>query len=219
MKAALRIILLVISPCLASQNTRATVDLSNLGESSSGALAFTQGGPNGTPVGLWLAQVFETGSAPGGYSLDSVQLSLDVTASPAGSVVVYLYGSSGSAPGTLENTINSGSPSASGIYTFAASGILLSPLTKYWVVATTTADPAAEPYAWNVSSTFNYASSDNWSMPQTTQYASTDGTHWLTSYIIADPLQFAVSATAVPEPGMLALAGTGLALLVRRRRK
>ena len=218
MKAINTVIFLVSTFFLTLQSTQAAVYISNLGETSLGAYSFSQNGPNG-PENLWFAQRFYTGTALGGYNLDSIELSLDGTGSPAGSVVVYLYGSTPSAPGAPEQTVNSVNPTVSGTYTFTASGIILSPSTYYYIVATTTADPATDPYAWNQSSTYNFTSTDNWSIPQNHQCVSTDGSHWIYSFISANPLQFAVNATAVPEPGILSLTGIGLALAFFRRRK
>jgi hypothetical protein len=215
MKVTCTIILLGIILCFAVQNTRAAVYLSNLGETPSTVIPSSISGQN-----LWLAQTFHTGAAAGGYSLDSVQLSLNVTGSPSGNFSVYVYGSTlnGGSPTTPLSTLTGPNPTTSGTYTFNASGFSLSPSTFYWVVATTTANPAANPYSWNVASDYNYATSDNWSIPQTPQYLSLDGSTWPHNFLIVNPFQFAVNATAVPEPGVLSLAGFGLALTFLRRR-
>lgn len=198
-----------------STSATGEVYVSNLGEASSGGLPFNNGGTQD----LWFAQAFDTGTSSGGYSLDSIELSLGVTGSPVGSVVVYLYGSAGAAPGAQEEIVNSGTPSASGTYAFTASGIMLSPSTRYWIVAMATAPADVNPYSWNVSSTSNYSSSDSWDIYQVTQWTSSDGSTWITSFLVAPPLQFAVSATAVPEPGVLSLAGIGLTIAFFLRRK
>ena len=187
------------------------VYLSNLGESPSFGEEFSDS--------MWLAQLFVTGTNPGGYDLNSVQLSLDLTGAPAGNVAVYLYGSTESgSPAAQKAEIGSETPSASGNYTFSTSGISLSPSTGYWIAVTTTA--AASPYEWSTSSDYNYISSDNWSLQATTPWSSTDGSHW-ESYIglVLPPYQLAVTATPAPEPGILPLAGIGLAIIVLSRRR
>jgi hypothetical protein len=186
--------------------------VSNLGESPSVGEEFSDS--------MWLAQLFVTGTNPEGYDLNSVQLSLDLTGAPAGNVVVYLYGTDDESPVGEGEKINSVMPSASGICTFNASGIFLSPSTYYYIGVTATDNAATSPYEWNEPSDYNYISSDNWSLPATPPWSSTDGSHW-ESYIgfEAPPYLMAVTATPVPEPGILSLVEIGLAIIVLSRRR
>jgi hypothetical protein len=183
---------------------------SNLGEADSATASAL--GAN------WLAAEFTTGTNTGGYALDSIGLLFsDASGDPGNGFVLMLYTNSSGQPGGSIGTLSgSSAPDTAGTYTYTASGITLSALTPYWVVARPTA--LTGPYLWDDLTSINYVSSDGWSM-NTTRYDSSDahGSDWTSNS--GDALQFAVDATPVPEPQTIVLAGLGLLFLRGRLAK
>jgi hypothetical protein len=78
--------------------------------------------------------------------------------------------------------------------------------------------PANGSYYWSGANTSSYSSSDGWFLDRLS-YSSTDGSSWAYSRTGPGPFQFAINATAVPEPDMYALLGLGLAILSFLRRR
>ena len=186
-----------------------TTYLSNLG-TSTGSI----------PVGSdsWLEMAFETGINPGGYTLNSIQLEMaDAAGSPNGFTLKIepAHDSSGDLPGDgpgLGIFDGSPNPTARGIYTYTpVANITLLPSTVYLIVLsadTSVVDGACE---WSVGTSgpvpnHGWAAaggvfqSNNGSPP--TPY-SNDG-------------QYAINATAVPEPSAFVLFGLGALLFGRR---
>ena len=199
---------------LAAQTARSqgTVYVSNLAQPSSGSLAV------GTD--LWVADEFMTGNNPGGYALDSVQLAMAPASGAPNGFAVMLYSQHqpalGLEPGGgLGTLMGSTDPVIGGIYTYTASGMMLAPSTSYFIVATAGTPVASGAYAWSVENTSFPSSSGGWSTT-VLAFNSSDGLSWAGPAV--DDVQFALTATAVPEPDTLYLLGLpGLLFFAWRR--
>lgn len=188
------------------QITRAqgTTYLSNLGQTSDGSLAVGSDS--------WLAVDFTTGPNANGYMLNSIQLSLaDAMGIPSG-FVVMLYGTNGNSTGAIPGSslgILNGSldPATGGIYMYIPTGNLtLSPSTDYFIVLTSGTAIASGAYEWNFTHTSIYNPGDVWVLG--VALSSSDGSSpWtrLGTNPQFDFSQFAITATPVPEPGVLSL--------------
>ncbi len=182
--------------------------ISNLAQPSSGAVAVGKDS--------WIAALFFTGGNTGGYLLDSVQLNMaDDSGSPGGfSVMIYAQGGSsigifpGSSLGTLSGSAN---PSTGGVYTFTAvPGLTLSSATPYFIVIAANTTVATGAYEWSLAGVNSYSSSDSWGVTggvSSGVFRSSTGSSW-TSLSATYP-QFAINATAAPEPGTLGLLALG----------
>ena len=214
-----KLIIMFVVTLLASRLVQAqgTIYLSNLGQTSAGS----------NPVGnnSWLAAGFFTGPNAGGYTLNSVQLGMtDASGSPSG-FTVMLYARSGNittiVPGNSLGTLNgSTDPSTSGVYTYTASGLTLSPSTHYYIVLTAGTAVANGAYDWSFMNTFSYNPDDSWEGSVT--LGSNNGSSWAWlggNSPQFDYSQFALNATAIPEPSVLSLFGLGgLGFIWHRRR-
>jgi hypothetical protein len=196
-----------------------TTYLSNLGQS------FTNSNPVASDS--WLAAGFLTGTNTSGYTLNSIQLGMtDATGNPSG-FTAMIYGAGGigglfpqSSLGTLSGSAN---PSTAGTYTYTdGSNITLSPHTDYFIVLTAGTTAANGAYEWNFTSASSYNPSDNWGASVTLS-SSNGSSSWIR--LGANPQydfsEFAINATAVPEPsvaGLLSLGGLGF-LWHRRKAK
>jgi hypothetical protein len=190
-----------------TSNAQSTMYLSHLGSSAD------------TGVGVqndhWWAISFETGAAVDGYSLDSMQLRMaGITGNPNG-FELSLYNNNGGVTGTSLDSLNGFDPIGAGIYTFAASGITLSPSTVYWAVTTSLDSSFSENSFYWAFDPNSYTSIDGWSLGNNA--ASFNGSSWNSSG--GSPFTLAVNATAVPEPAIYSLTGLGLFAILLRRRK
>ena len=194
------------------------VYLSNLGQAANGSLAV---GSNS-----WLAAGFITGTNVGGYALNSVQLGMtDASNNPSGfKVMVYSEVSKtgafpGNSLGILTGSLN---PTAGGIYTFIpVSGLMLSSDTTYFIVLTAGTAVANGAYGWSFMNQSSYNPGDSWL--GTVTLSSKDGTSLSWTRLGSSPQydfsQYAINATAIPEPGVLSLLGLGgLGFLWQRRK-
>jgi hypothetical protein len=191
-----------------------TVYVSSLGLPSAGS------GSAGSDS--WLAADFETGTNAGGYLLNSVQLALtNASGNPSGfTAMIYNVNPNiiaGAAPGSSLGTLNGSlDPVASGIYTYIpASSLTLSPTTEYFIVLTAGTGVADGAYEWSYTSTHAPTLSGGW-YGDHILLSSSDGLRWGPGPGYA---QFAISATAVPEPSTLGLLALGGSLLVWHCRK
>ena len=207
---------------LASQIVQAqeTTYLSNVGEPSTGSLAVGSDS--------WLADGFYTGNNGSGYILNSVQLGMaDASGDPNGFTVMIFSSSIGGVdvyPVSSLDTLNgSTDPTTVGIYTYTpAANLTLLPDTGYYIVLTAATAVANGAYDWSYSN-YSYDPSGGWQAPlaggAVDNYQSSNGTRW--NYLLSDGVsQYAINATAVPEPSELALGALGALLLgIRRWRK
>jgi hypothetical protein len=187
--------------------------LSNVGQASSGSV--TVGSD------LWLAALFGTGNNAGGYTLDSIQLGMaDALGNPS-NFTVMLYSEiplgailPGNKFGTLDGSLN---PTTAGVYTFTpVLNLTLSPNTDYFIVLTAGTTVANGAYGWSYASAISYNPTGGWGSYGGI-WSSGNGSTW-NSPAAGNP-QFAINATAIPEPGVLGLFGLGgLAFLWHRRK-
>ena len=192
-----------------------TTYLSNLDQSSVGSLAV---GSNS-----WVAAGIYTGTNPGGYVLNSIQLAMtDASGNPSGFMAMLynpLHGGPPSGPGTSLVTLNGSlNPVTAGTYTYAApSNLTLPPHNEYFIVLTAETAVANGAYEWSLSGTDSYNPSDGWSNLGGV-WTSSNGSFLSWNSTSSFP-QFAIYGTAVPEPGVLSLFVLGGFLLVWHRRK
>lgn len=180
-----------------------------------------------TPVGSgavgndsWIAQQFTTGTNSTGYALNSVQLLMDpALGSPNGfSASIYSCPRNG-APGIELGSLDGTDPAAGGIFSYDASGLVLSPGTSYAIVLTATTPIAQGAYEWSANDSFGritVAPGDPWTIPDAF-YSSADGSSW-TAHGRGNIFQFAIDGAAVPEPGFSSLLALGGLWLLWHRR-
>src|ERR1035441_10551623 len=193
-----------------------TTYLSNLEQSSAGSFA---AGSNS-----WLAATFVTGTNAGGYVINSIQLAMsNASGNPSGfQVMVYAGAGGGGTPGTLLGTLNGSlDPVTAGIYTYTPAATITLPIHgPYDIVLTAGTAVGNGAYEWSAAALNSYNPSGGWGLSAGGGVV-TSSNGALLSWIhngSAFP-QFAINATAVPEPGVLSLFVLGGFLLVSRRRK
>jgi hypothetical protein len=194
--------------------SQGTVYVSNLNQPSTGSAAVGSDS--------WLAAEVFTGSNPGGYVLDSIELAMTpATGDPSG-FTVQLYTSKAYngafAPDSSVATLTGSSdPATAGLYAYTASGLTLSPSGDYFIVITSGTPVASGAYAWSYENTSTATATGGWGGGGYNQ--ASDGIHWGTTNAEAqDQLQFDITATAVPEPDTLVLLGLpGVMFFVWRR--
>ncbi len=173
--------------------------VSNLGGTSVGSVAIGSDS--------WRGQPFTTGTNVGGYSVNSVQMQMaDSTGNPAG-FTVSIYNSINNHPGDSLGFLAGSDPTVSGIFSYTSTGIMLLPFKQYFVVATSLTPVVLGAYSWSIvapSSTGN--STGGWSLVQL-YYSSANGSAW--NFDRGFTFQFAINATAVPEPSSLVLFSCG----------
>ena len=207
-----KIIIMALIILVASQITHAQEMgyVSNLGQSSSENY--------GIGNNSWYAAEFRTGSNTGGYSLDSVQLAMtDASGNPSGfTVMVYsAVDTGGPFPGSsLDTLTGSLNPTSADIYTYTPdSSLTLLPSTHYFIVLTGGTAVANGAYQWNEGG--NYTQDGGWLAFAGPAFSS-NGSNW--GYVPGYP-RYAITATAIPEPGVLSLFATScLNFLWQRRR-
>lgn len=215
MKTTTSIILLVGALCLAEKNSPAqgTLYFSNLGQPFAGSLSVGSDS-------WWAAGFFAGTNSILGYALNSVQLAITgATGNPAG-FKVMIYDSSIFAPTIRSNIANltgNSNPTANGVYTFTPStSVTLKLGGLYHIVATVETMIGQGSYGWSFENTPPPVQNGGWNGGAWAR-SSNDGAHWTAS--AGNYLQFAINATAIPEPSALALFGLSVALLLTRRRQ
>jgi hypothetical protein len=212
-----KLIVLVLITLVARQITQAqgTTYVSTLGQSSSG----------GAPIGSdsWRAAAFRTGSNSGGYILDSVQIAMTGASGVPTGFTVMLYAGFFPQSG-LTSLSGSANPSTAGVYDYTPpSSLALAPRTYYNVVLTAGTPTANGAYGWSTAvwSPGLFNQSGGWAgyfIGASCNYTSTDGLAWYVAESDPGLFQFAVNATPVPEPGVLAfLLLGGLSLICCER--
>ena len=216
MTKAFALAILALALALASSpvtQAQGTIYVSSLGLPSTGS----------TSVGndSWLAAGFRTGTNVDGYLLNSVQLLLtSASGSPSGfTAMIYNQNPDiivGLAPGSSLGTLNGSlDPVAGGIYTYSpAPDLVLSPGTYYFIVLTAGTAVADGAYEWSATSAGGTVLSGGWNAGGS--FSSPDGLEW-GGHATPPPDQFAISATAIPEPSTFGLLALGGFLLARRR--
>lgn len=151
----------------------------------------------------WAAQTFRTGTSPGGYDVDFVQLMIEGYVQGATGFVASLYADSDGFPGSkLGQFSGSSVPTNYAIYTYTAVGMRLLPNADYWIVvnAGTPISIASFQWAFMPYDTASYNASDNWSIPgdlSSAYIVSHDsGSSW---HLIGSYALFAINATPVPQ--------------------
>ena len=195
-----------------------TTYLSNFDQSSVGSLAVGSDS--------WVAGIFETGTNPSGYVLNSIQLAMtDALGSPGGfTVMLYAPASGSPLPGRSLGTLNGSlNPVTAGIYTFTPTAPITLPVEYVYNIVLTAGTAVADgAYEWSYAGISSYNASGGWSTLAGAlggAWTSTNGSlSWNGSDGSTFP-QFAVNGSAVPEPGGLSLFVVGGFLLVWRRRK
>ena len=124
---------------------------------------------------------------------------------PGGLLVSLRNG--GTAPGTNIFDLTGVNPTTDGIYGYSTPSLYLAPLTIYWVVLTAESPSSGGYHRWNIPQALSgpaYDTLDGW---QANGYlGSVNGLNWFGER--PSPFQYAVVATAVPEPA------TGVMLIV-----
>ena len=186
-------------------HAQGTTYLSNLGQVSAGR--FMVGSD------FWIAQNFHTGTNAGGYSLKSVQLpTLPAVGNPSGfAVLVYSQSSiNGIFPGSILGGLTGPDPTAGGTFNYNTGGLWLAPNEAFFLVATAATPTATGAFPWSFASSFFGAeSSEGWGLSGF-RWSSADGVNW-NRVVGATFFQFAMIATAVPEPSSWLLLLLGLA--------
>ena len=199
---------------LTQQATRAQgtlTYLSNLEQPSAGSLAVGSDS--------LLATSFRTGTNASGYVLNTVQLGMaDATGNPSGfTVMLYslLFGAltPGQSLGTLAGSLN---PATGGSYTYTPdSNLTLFPNTFYYIVLTAGTAVANGAYDWSYVGVNSYNPNGGW-VGFGGSLTSINGSSW--TGIGGTFPEFAITATAIPEPSpsWLLLLGSGIFIYVRR---
>jgi len=171
-------------------------------------LALTPTGSAAIGSNSWVAQTIVTGNSSGGYVLNSVQLLTDFASGTPGGFVVSLYSKTGDphsfripgdAPQSSLGSLGGSDPSTGGIFTYTASGIMLSPSTFYFVVVTAATPTNEGAYVWSAEATLTQG---NGFSIDDSFFSSTDGSSW-TSHIRQNSFQLGIYATAVPPPNLI----------------
>lgn len=213
-KLIVKAILACATGLLAVQIAQAqgTTYLSNLGQASTGNYAIGSDS--------WLGIPFITGNNASGYVLNSIQLAMtDASGSPS-DFSIMLYDPHSSFPGSnLGSLIGPLSPVGSGIYTYSpTASVTLQCETSYVIVLTAATSVANGAYELSLAGTYS-PRIDNWIPGLPTGDSdgfSSNGSSWHGGPDIFP--QYAVNATAVPEPSALGLLAFGaIAILVRRQ--
>ena len=192
--------------------------LSNLGQS---------GGAVGVGSNSWLSVLFTAGTNAGGYLLDNIQLEMGTAfGSPSGFTIMLYSGLGSGSSGSIGTWSGSADPSTNGIYIYtSATQIVLQPNHFYFIVLsaeTPYSSPAiANPIGYLWARAQNNSSQHNpiggWTGGNGYSYSTDFGSSW--NFISGIDPQYAINATAVPEPGVLGLFGLGgLGFLWQRRK-
>lgn len=200
----------------AAQAQGTTLYLSSLSQTYTGSAAVGSDS--------WLTDRFSTGSNPGGYTLDSVQLGMaDASANPSG-FAAMLYSSTGLPAGifpgsNLGTLLGPASPSIAGVYSYTpAASLRLSPGTDYFVVLTAATAVASGAFNWGLSAYPPTTAGAGWGEGNGVFRSANGASGWSAAGPYLGTAQFAIYATAIPEPGALSLALLGGLLLLRYRR-
>lgn len=205
--AAVVCALMLLRSLSSTLQAQGTMYVSNLGSPTAGNL----------PVAseAWLSTWFQTGPSPAGYSLNSIELSMGSATGNASGLSVMLWDFQ------QQQSIAhlSGSdPTTNGIYTYSAANVVLQPSRVYWFAIKGDTPTAVGEFHLNYSPIVGFIPGvEGWNGGGAYQ-TSMDGQEWSRLNNVGT-LQFAVYATAIPEPSSVALSLCGLlaALCIRSR--
>ena len=180
--------------------------LHSISAKAQGTTFFSNLGPVGNVTDVasdcWRAASFVTGTDTGGYQLNSIQLKMSSSVGSPSGFAVRLYSASGVLPGETLGDLVGLSPQTGGVYTYGTSSLSLSPATKYFIVLTSETTLASGSFQWSVGISSEFSASNGW-FTDGSYLQSPNGLNW--SGYRPNPFQFAIDATAVPEPSTLAL--------------
>lgn len=163
----------------------------------------------------YLASSFTTNSAASSYTLDSVSVNMGTAIAAGGGFTLQIWSQNNSRPGTMVAQLTGELNPSDGLHTYTpTTTINLNANTTYWVVAGVSGGTGE--FRWLAA--LNGNQTGDWSIGDNIGFSGNSGASWtLQSY---PPSLFSVSATAVPEPGAIALTlAGGAGILFRRHRK
>ncbi len=198
-------IMILLRGLLSSLQAQGKIYVSNLGSPTAGNLPVASD--------AWLSTWFQTGPSPAGYSLNSIHLSMGTATGNASGFSVMLWDFQQQQ--SIANLTGS-APATNGLYTYSAANFFLQPSSVYWFAIKGGTPAATGSFHWNYSPLVGFIPGvDGWDGGGAYQ-TSIDGQQWSRLGNVGT-LQFAVNATAIPEPSGLALFGLGGLLLLTRR--
>lgn len=162
---------------------------------------------------IWLATSFKTGSSPGGYLLDFVQLSMAAPSGQPSGFSVSIYQADPRYPTVpVAGFLSGPDPLEDDVFMYNASDINLSSSTRYFVVATADTPTSIGSFSWSYADNSLHYASGGWEYGPYS-LTSIDGENWA-----RDPVnrQLAISASPVPEPTSSVLLGLGGFVLLLR---
>jgi hypothetical protein len=180
------------------KNAGAATTFSNLGQAPLGSLAIASDS--------WRAEGFFTGANTDGYLLNSIQLQLETPMGAPSGFSLSIYDRNGSTPGSLLQSLTGPEPSGSGVFTFQSSGLVLHPISAYFIVATATTPLTSGSFQWEITSWVDQTHAFDFGAGGLL-FQSPDGHTW--TYSRPNNFMFAVNATVIPEPSIHALLGLG----------
>ena len=206
------VVLCLFSAILTSHAT-GLVYLSNITDTSWGGY--------GASGSFGLGQPFRTGVSSGGYSLNSVKLSILGGLGDVSGFTVSLYSNANDLPATLLEVLTGDSdPRAEGLYDYVSSGLILQPNTTYWIAATAAGTTPGTAYFWEITKEQDFVATDGWQIP----FGNTFGYYYAGSDEWASfpsstygTFKFTISATPAPEPASSVLFALGLGYLASKR--
>ena len=208
---------------LSPQVTQAqgTTYISNLGQYTDGSL--TVGSDS------WVGNEFVVGNNAGGYVLNSVQLQMATAAgNPSGFSVMIYQNYAGPIPGyigfhippnIITTLVGPSNPSTAGIYTYTPPASLT--LTRGYIdsiVLTSGTTVADGSYSWSEGIPLYYGL-NGWYSADAIAQSSDGGSTWSDSFSYSIYPQFAINATAIPEPGVSGLLGMFILVLCLRMKR
>lgn len=206
----LGIILLVSLSSRLAQSQGTTTYLSNLGGLPGGSLAVGSDS--------WVGNEFTVGTNPGGYLLNSVQLGMaSASGNPGGFTATLdaawtgpVHGGNGGQNLIIPLT-GSADPAAAGIYTYTPpANLTLTQNYLYGIVVTAGTPVANGSYQW-LEAVGGLRLSNGWNSAYVLS-ESTDGLSWNPTFPGSIYPEFAINATAVPEPAGWGLFGMGIVI-------
>lgn len=164
-----------------------------------------QSGTSNISSSVWRGQQFQTGNNSGGYTLGNLVLDMQAnTGATKSDLVAQIFNDSSNLPGsavaTLTYNANDIQINILSNVTFSGGDFFLSANSKYWVVL---GSNTSSNFAWG------YTDDDISPYDPLNARSTTGATSWVDD--LTSPYRMIVNATAVPEPGTMALGTIALA--------